>query len=88
MLTIQLIMKPKKMKKKRFTRVKTEKESSFCNCIEAVSLPFAVGDEVLACWQDGLYYLAVVKTVSFIKEIVVCALCAFVMFIKSLFCAV
>ena len=26
--------------------------------------PFSVTDEVLACWHDGLYYLAVVKSVS------------------------
>ena len=61
-------MKPKKIKKKRFTRVKTEKDSSFSNSIESSSLPFAVGDEVLACWQDGLYYLAVVKTIDVEKS--------------------
>lgn len=24
---------------------------------------FAIGEEVLACWQDGLHYLAVIKAV-------------------------
>ena len=84
-------MKPKKIKKKRFIRVKTakesEKDSAIGDSTECSSLPFAIGDEVLACWQDGLHYLAVVKMVRNIKECVVCALCAFVMN-KSLFCTV
>jgi hypothetical protein len=65
-------MKPRKIKKKRFIRVKTEKDSAKHSCTQSNSLPFAVGDEVLACWQDGLYYLAVVKTVRYIKACVVC----------------
>ena len=67
MLRVNIIMRPKKSKKKFFARVKTEIKSEICICDlnEASSLPFAVEDEVLACWQDGLYYLAVVKTVRY-----------------------
>ena len=74
-------MRPKKSKKKGFTRVKTDKNSEFC---AELKLPFAIEDEVLACWQDGLYYLAVVKTVSYIETCVV-TLSSFVIF-KYLFC--
>ena len=58
-------MRSKKRKKKSSPPVKIEKNDDLCNYSddESSKLPFAVGDEVLACWQDGLFYLAVVKTV-------------------------
>ena len=62
-------MRPKKNKKRCFTRIKTKKSDECTekyNQNEVSNLPFAVGDEVLACWQDGLYYLAFIKTVIYL----------------------
>ncbi|XP_028407757.1 metal-response element-binding transcription factor 2-like isoform X2 [Dendronephthya gigantea] len=53
-------------RRKSSPRVKIEKSDDLCKYPdnEPSKLPFAVGDEVLACWQDGLFYLAVVKTIN------------------------
>lgn len=62
-------MRPKKTRKRRFTPLKSAKKNGVYSMIDphaASHLPFSVGDEVLACWQDGLYYIAVVKSVSYV----------------------
>ena len=65
---------PKRTKKKRFTRLKTKHQIG--RALEAFhKLPFVIGEEVLACWQDGLYYLAVVKTVC--AAMLFCACCIY-----------
>ena len=78
---------PKRTKKRRFTPVK--KKSPNGKAVEEFpnqKLPFAVGDEVLACWQDGLYYLAFVKTVCVVMFVLYLFYLPRLIFVFNLYC--
>ena len=57
----------KKVFKPSYATNKNKKKSSASKDahvkVKEKNVSFAIGDEVLACWQDGLHYLAVIKAV-------------------------